>query len=77
MTEAKNKLDLLHMSLEKRMAETNPKAAQVGIYNEKQSPKATPRTKPPAVTGMLEVISEENCPGTPSLSDPFPPFLKL
>jgi len=55
MTEAKNKLDLLHMSLEKRMAEINPAAAHVGIYNEKQSGKATQRTKPPAVTGMLEV----------------------
>ena len=57
MIEATNKLDLLHMSLEKRMGEINPAAAQVGIYNEKSlpSPKASQRLKCAAVTGRLEV----------------------
>ncbi|XP_057317153.1 serine/threonine-protein kinase N2-like isoform X2 [Hydractinia symbiolongicarpus] len=58
LVEAKNKLDLLHMSLEKRMAEINPAAGQVGIYNEKSlpMPKSKQRQKAAAVTGKLEVL---------------------
>lgn len=57
LVEATNKLDLLHMSLERRIAEINPAAAQVGIYNEKllPSPKSRNREKVAAVTGKLEV----------------------
>ncbi|XP_066928979.1 serine/threonine-protein kinase N2-like [Clytia hemisphaerica] len=57
LVEATNKLDLLHMSLERRIAEINPAAAQVGIYNEKllPSPKSRQRLKAAAVTGKLEV----------------------
>lgn len=57
LVEATNKLDLLHMSLERRIAEINPAAAQVGIYNEKllPSPKSRQRLKAEAVTGKLEV----------------------
>lgn len=57
LVEATNKLDLLHMSLEKRMAEINPAAGQVGIFNEKSlpSPKSNRRIKPAALTGTLEV----------------------
>lgn len=45
------------MSLEKRMAEINPAAAQVGIFNEKilPSPKSQRRNKAAALTGRLEV----------------------
>ena len=45
------------MSLERRIAEINPAAAQVGIYNEKllPSPKSRKRLKAEAVTGKLEV----------------------
>ena len=57
LVEATNKLDLLHMSLERRIAEINPAAAQVGIYNEKllPSPKSRKSFKVAAVTGKLEV----------------------
>ena len=57
LVEATKKLDLLHMSLERRMAEINPEAAQVGIYNERSlpSPKSNTRQKPTAITGRLEV----------------------
>lgn len=39
------------------MAEINPAAAQVGIFNEKilPSPKSQPRNKAAALTGRLEV----------------------
>ena len=45
------------MSLERRMAEINPAAAQVGIYNERSlpSPKSKHRLKAVGVTGRLEV----------------------
>ena len=45
------------MSLERRIAEINPAAAQVGIYNEKllPSPKSRNRQEVAAVTGKLEV----------------------
>ena len=43
------------MSLEKRMGEINPAAAQVGIYNEESLPKTQQRHKPAAVTGKLQV----------------------
>ena len=45
------------MSLERRIAEINPAAAQVGIYNEKLLPNTASkkRLKAAAVTGNLEV----------------------
>ena len=56
MVEATNKLDLLHMSLERRMAEINPAAAQAGIFNEKILPfSSNKRSKVAGLTGTLEV----------------------
>lgn len=50
------------MSLERRIAEINPAAAQVGIYNEKllPTPKSKQRLKVAAVTGNLEVFWGKN-----------------
>nr|XP_047133739.1 serine/threonine-protein kinase N2-like isoform X2 [Hydra vulgaris] len=56
LVEATNKLDLLHMSLERRMAEIDPAAAQVGIFNEKLLPfSSSKRSKIAGLTGTLEV----------------------
>ena len=43
------------MSLERRMAEINPAAAQVGIFNDRSLPKLKHRLKTAGLTGRLEV----------------------
>jgi len=57
--EAGEKLDLLHLSLEKRMAELSPESAEAGIFKENNHnfgrEKQSWLQKPAALTGKLEV----------------------
>ena len=57
--ESGEKLDLLHLSLEKRMAELSPESAEAGIFKENNHnfgrDKKSWLQKPAALTGKLEV----------------------
>ncbi|XP_065068062.1 serine/threonine-protein kinase N2-like isoform X1 [Rhopilema esculentum] len=55
--ESGEKLDLLHLSLEKRMAELSPEGAEAGIFKENNhlSKEQQRLQKPAALTGKLEI----------------------
>lgn len=59
LLESGEKLDLLHLSLEKRMTEISPRAAEAGIFNDNnhssQKEQQSRQQKPAALTGKLEI----------------------
>eukprot|EP00794_Sanderia_malayensis_P015896 gene15896-17496_t len=59
LMESGEKLDLLHVSLEKRMFELSPKGAKAGIYQENNhsshKEEQSRQQKPAALTGKLEI----------------------